>query len=245
MPASRLGQAKLKDDLTKKILAVIPCAGSGVRMGAGRAKQFLEIGDKSILTLTLEKFQACPLIDSITLVVPMADIDFCKREIVDKYGLNKVEKIVLGGERRQDSVRLGLEASKGDYELVVIHDGVRPFIEVDLIKRAIAAAQDHRAVLTALPAKETVKEVNQSGFVVKTYDRKGIWLVQTPQVFRFTDIMTAHEKAISEGWDDVTDDASLVEKMEIPVKVIEGLESNIKITTPHDLEFGRRFINEF
>jgi 2-C-methyl-D-erythritol 4-phosphate cytidylyltransferase len=131
-----------------------------------------------------------------------------------------------------------------DYEIVVIHDGVRPFIEVDLIEKTIAAAQDHRAVITALPAKETVKEVNQAGFVVKTFDRKGIWLVQTPQVFRFTDILAAHKKAVSEGWDDVTDDASLVEKMNIPVKVIEGLESNIKITTPHDLEFGRRFIDK-
>jgi 2-C-methyl-D-erythritol 4-phosphate cytidylyltransferase len=234
----------LIDNNNLKTIAVIPCAGSGVRMGAPKAKQYLEIGDKPILALTLEKFQACPLIDSITLVVPMADIDFCKNEIVERYRLDKVKRVVLGGESRQDSVRLGLEASGDGYDLVVIHDGVRPFIDVDLIERSIKAAQNHRAVITALPAKETVKEVSQAGFVVKTYDRKGVWLVQTPQVFRFTDIMAAHEKAVSEGWDNITDDASLAERMDIPVKVIEGLESNIKITTPHDLELGRRFNNK-
>jgi 2-C-methyl-D-erythritol 4-phosphate cytidylyltransferase len=232
----------LIDNNNLKTIAVIPCAGSGVRMGAGRAKQFLEIGNKSILALTLEKFQACPLIDAITLVVPMADIDFCKKEIVERHRLDKVKSIVLGGERRQDSVRLGLEASEDGYDLVVIHDGVRPFVEVELIEKAIAAARDHRAVITALPAKETVKEVNQAGFVARTYDRRDVWLVQTPQVFRFTDIMNAHEKAVSEGWDDVTDDASLVEKMDIPVKVILGSEYNIKITTPGDMELGCLFL---
>jgi 2-C-methyl-D-erythritol 4-phosphate cytidylyltransferase len=231
----------LTDNHIKKTVAVIPCAGAGIRMGADRAKQFLEIQDKPILALTLEKFQACPLIDSITLVLPMAEIDFCKRNIVERYKLDKVERVVIGGERRQDSVRLGLEASGGDYELAVIHDGVRPFINIPLIERTVKAAGDHRAVITALPAKDTIKKVDKGGFVIETYERKDIWLVQTPQVFRFRDIMTAHEKAISEGWDDVTDDASLIEKLGIPVKVIPGSEYNIKITTPHDMELGQLF----
>lgn len=231
----------MTDNQMTKTVAIIPCAGSGVRMGAGRAKQFLEIQDKPILAMTLEKFQACPLIDSITLVVPMADIDFCKKEIVERYKFDKVDKIILGGERRQDSVRFGLEASGGDYELVVIHDGVRPFIDIALIEKAIKATRDNKAIITALPAKDTVKKVNQAGFVTETYERKGIWLVQTPQVFRFKDIMTAHEKAISEGWDDVTDDASLIEKLGIRVKVIPGSEYNIKITTPHDMELASLF----
>lgn len=234
----------MDDTQRVKTVAVIPCAGSGVRMGAGKAKQFLEIKDKPILALTLEKFQACPLIDSITLVVPMAEIGFCKREIIERHSLDKVERVILGGERRQDSVRLGLEASKGEYELVVIHDGVRPFIDVKIIESAVTAARDHRAVITALPAKDTVKEVDQAGFVVKTYDRKNVWLVQTPQVFRYTDIMTAHERAVSEGWEDVTDDASLIERLGIPVKVISGSEFNIKITTPGDMELGYLFLEK-
>lgn len=213
-------------------------------MGAERAKQYLEIADRPILALTLEKFQASPLIDSITLVVPLADLDFCRQEIVERYGLDKVQRIVLGGERRQDSVRSGLDASKWDYDTVVIHDGVRPFIETELIEKIIKAAKDHRAVITALPAKDTVKKVDQAGFVTETCERKDIWLVQTPQVFRFNDIMAAHERAISEGWDDVTDDASLIERLGIPVKVIQGSEYNIKITTPHDMELGSIFIEK-
>ena len=234
----------MADNHILKTVAIIPCAGSGIRMGAARAKQFLEIRDRPILALTLEKFQACPLIDSIILVVPMAEIDFCKKEIVKRYGFGKVDKVILGGERRQDSVRLGLEASNGDYELAVIHDGVRPFIDAALIERVLTAAKDHRAVIVALPAKDTVKKVDHAGFVIETHERKNIWLVQTPQVFRYRDIMTAHEKAISEGWEDVTDDASLIERLRIPVKVILGSEYNIKITTPHDMELGRIFIDK-
>jgi 2-C-methyl-D-erythritol 4-phosphate cytidylyltransferase len=225
-------------------VAVIPCAGSGIRMGAGISKQFLELMGRPILAHTLEKFQLCPAINSIILVVPEADLDFCKREIVEKYNLGKVEQIIPGGKRRQDSVRYGLEASKGEYELVVIHDGVRPFIDNELIERSIAAARDHRAVITALPAKDTVKKVDQAGFVMETFERKDVWLVQTPQVFRFRDIMTAHEKAFLEDWDDVTDDASLIERFAIPVKVIPGSECNIKITTPHDMELGRIFLDK-
>lgn len=213
-------------------------------MGEDRAKQFLEIRDRPILAITLEKFQACPLIDSITLVVPLADLDFCQKEIVERYGFDKVERIVLGGERRQDSVRSGLEASGRDYDMVVIHDGVRPFIDTELIERTIKAAKDHGAVITALPAKDTVKKADQAGFVLHTYDRRDIWLVQTPQAFMFADIMTAHERAVSEGWDDVTDDASLIERLGIPVKVIQGSEYNIKITTPHDMELGHFFIDK-
>jgi len=213
-------------------------------MGAGRAKQFLEIRDMPILALTLERFQACRLIDGITLVVPMAEIEFCKKEIVGKYGFDKVERVVPGGERRQDSVRMGLQASGSDCDVVVIHDGVRPFIDTSLIERAIMASKEYRAVITALPAKDTVKKVDQAGFVTETCERKDIWLVQTPQVFRFKDIMHAHEKAVSEGWNDVTDDASLVERLGIPVKVITGSEYNIKITTPHDMALGRIFVDK-
>jgi 2-C-methyl-D-erythritol 4-phosphate cytidylyltransferase len=225
-----------------KTVAVIPAAGAGLRMGGGTAKQFLEVDGRPILALTLEKFQACTKIDSIILVVPLAEINFCKTEIVERYNLDKVENIVLGGERRQDSIRFGLEASNGEYELVVIHDGVRPFIDRKLIERSIEAAKIHRAVITALPAKETVKKVDKSGFVIKTYERRDVWLVQTPQVFMYEDIMSAHEKAVSEGWDDVTDDASLIEKMGIPVKVIPGSEYNIKVTTPQDMELARHLL---
>lgn len=222
-----------------KTVAVIPAAGVGLRMGCEQAKQFLDLGGRPLLSVTLEKFQVCPAIDSIILVVHPGEMDHCQREIVEKFGLTKVEELTAGGKRRQDSVRLGIEASRGNYELILIHDGVRPLIHPGLIERAVSAARKNRAVITALPAKETAKKIDKDGLVIKTCDRRQVWLVQTPQVFRYEDIIMAHQRAVHEGWEEVTDDALLVENMGIPVKVIEGSEDNIKVTTPHDMELAR------
>jgi 2-C-methyl-D-erythritol 4-phosphate cytidylyltransferase len=211
-------------------------------MGGGRAKQFLDLDGAPILAVTLSQFQQSDAIQSVILVVPGGEVGPCREEIVGRYGLSKVERVLAGGPRRQDSVRFGIEASKGNYELVLIHDGVRPLIGPDLIARVVDAAQTHRAVITALPAKETVKEADDGGFVKGTRDRHRIWLAQTPQVFRYADIHSAHQKALREGWDEATDDALLLEKMGIPVKIMEGSEDNIKVTTPHDLELARALV---
>jgi 2-C-methyl-D-erythritol 4-phosphate cytidylyltransferase len=219
-----------------KTVAIIPAAGTGIRMENDRPKQFLDLEGRPLLAVTLEKFQGCSAIDSIILVAPQSDVKYCQGEIVERHHLTKVEKVVAGGERRQDSVRLGIEATGGHYGLVLIHDGVRPLITHDLIERVVKAAQEHRAVITGLPAKETVKEIDENALVMKTYDRQKIWLVQTPQVFQYEDILMAHRRAVEEGWEEVTDDALLVEKVGIPVKVVEGSEDNIKVTTPQDLE---------
>ena len=221
-----------------KTVAIIPAAGSGIRMGNKRAKQFLSIDGKPILALTLEPFQKST-VAAVILVVPQSDVAYCKKEIVERFGLTKVKKIVPGGKRRQDSVRFGLEATEGKYDIVLIHDGVRPLIEKEVIERVIKEAMVNRAVITALPAKETVKEINELRDVVKTYDRERVWMVQTPQAFRYQDILDAHQKALREGWEEATDDALLVEKSGVTVKVVEGSEKNIKVTTPQDLELAR------
>jgi 2-C-methyl-D-erythritol 4-phosphate cytidylyltransferase len=225
-------------DLNKTV-AIIPAAGSGIRMGDDQAKQFVEIEGKPLLAVTLEPFQACPAVDAIILVVPSMDVDYCRREIVEKFDLQKVKDVVPGGPRRQDSVRFGIEAAGKNYDLVLIHDGVRPAIDEGLIERVIETAKTHRAVITALPAKETVKEVDSDAYVVKTFARKQIWMVQTPQVFRYEDIEAAHQKAILERWVEATDDSVLIEQLGIPVTVVEGSEKNIKVTTPHDLQLTR------
>jgi 2-C-methyl-D-erythritol 4-phosphate cytidylyltransferase len=225
-------------NISSKAVAIIPAAGSGIRMESKRVKQFLRLDGKPILALTLEPFQEST-VAAVVLVVPQNDVEYCKKEIVERFGLTKVKKIVSGGKRRQDSVRLGLEATEGKYDLVLIHDGVRPLIEKEVIERVIKEAMVNRAVITALPAKETVKEVNDLRNVVKTYDRERVWMVQTPQAFRYQDILKAHQKALEEGWEEATDDALLVEKSGITVKVVEGSEKNIKVTTPHDLELAR------
>jgi len=225
-----------------KTVAIIPAAGSGVRMGTAKAKQFLELNDRPLLALTLDRFQKCSLIEAVVLVVPLKEVEYCKVAIVDKFGMTKVIKVVPGGKRRQDSVRLGIEATDGIYGMVMVHDGVRPFVDSGLIERALTACRRNRAVITALPANDTVKEVDRYGFVKKTYDRQNVWLVQTPQVFRYEDLIAAHKAALSEGWKEATDDALLMEKMGIPVKVIKGSEKNIKITTPEDFEQAKHCI---
>ncbi len=222
-----------------KTVAIIPAAGSGVRMGSGRAKQFLDFDGRPLLAATLAPFQLCRAVDAIILVVPSEDVDYCQEKIVKRFNLDKVEKVVAGGERRQDSVRLGVEATGGSYDLVLVHDGVRPVIDEGLINRVIDAARTHRAVITGLPAKETVKEINRRLEVVCTYDRRRVWLVQTPQVFRYEDILAAHQKALHEECEEATDDSILIERLGIPVKVVEGSEKNIKVTTPKDLELAR------
>ena len=238
-----LGNSRMEEKgTTANTVAIIPAAGWGVRMGSNRAKQFLRLEGQPILAVTLSRFQQCPFINALVLVVPEKEMAYCRREIVEPYHLDKVVQIVKGGERRQDSVRFGLEATEGNHDLVVIHDGVRPFIDPELIERVITETRKHRAVITALPAKETVKELNGEGFVVRTHNRENIWLVQTPQAFYFQDIMAAHRQAEKENWPNITDDALLMERMGIPVKVIRGTEENIKITTPLDLALVRQMM---
>ncbi len=212
-------------------------------MGSDQAKQFVDIDGKPLLALTLKPFQLCQAVDAVIAVVPSNNISSCQKEIIERYHLGKVKKVVAGGPRRQDSVRLGLEAIDGEYDLVIIHDGVRPLITEKAIYRIIDAAKSYRAVISGLPAKETVKEVDSNQEVIGTFDRRRIWLIQTPQIFRYEDILKAHQKALQENWDEATDDSVLVEKLGIKVNVIEGYEQNIKVTTRNDLELVKFLLN--
>jgi len=225
-----------------KTAAIITAAGAGIRMGGDQAKQFMDLGGRPLLAVTLERFERSPDIEGILLVVPPGKVTECRDRIVKKYSLAKVVKVVAGGKRRQDSVRLGLEATEGHYPFVLIHDGVRPLVSPELISRVARAMNQHRAVIPALVARETIKEADRAGLVVKTLDRRALWLVQTPQAFRYEDILEAHRRALEEKWEEMTDDALLVERTGIPVKIIEGSEENIKITTPRDMELARFLI---
>ncbi len=227
-----------------QVVAIIPAAGIGARMGFEKAKQFMDLCGKPILAVTLSHFQKCNLVDKIVLVVSQDDVDYCKREIVDRYKLSKVFKVIVGGKRRQDSVRNGVEAVADSYRWVLIHDGVRPLVTNGLIERVIKVAKDFRAVITGLPVKETVKEIDGQGSVLRSVDRSQLWLIQTPQIFRWEDINLAHQEAVKHGWEEATDDAFLIEKMGIPVKIIEGEGNNIKVTTPQDLDIARLLISK-
>jgi len=220
------------------VIAVIPAAGLGTRMGSAGSKQFMDLCGKPMLAVTLEHFEKCRLVDGIVVVVAEDTIAYCTREIVKRFELSKVAQVVAGGQRRQESVRNGIEAVSNSTEKIVIHDGARPLVTIELIERIIRASERHRGVVPGIPVKDTVKEIDSRGKVVKTVDRQALWAVQTPQIFRYEDIRLAHKKAMEEGWQGLTDDASLIEKLSIPVTLIHGEEMNLKVTTVEDLELA-------
>ncbi len=216
------------------VAAIVPAAGSGLRMGVDLPKQFLQVGGMPILALTLRAFQQCPLVDAIVLVVPPGDLEYTEREIVKRFGLAKVCKVVAGGAYRHESVMAGLAATEGRYPFIVVHDGVRPLIDVETISEVIKAGKRFQAVTVGYPATDTIKEINPSHEVLRTLDRRSLWLIQTPQFFLYSDLLEAHQRAAEEKWDDVTDDSLLVERLGITVKVIMGPKNNMKVTFPED-----------
>ena len=217
-----------------RTVAIIPAAGSGNRMSRDVSKQYLALGGKPILVCTLEVFEACPLVDSLLIVVPSQDVVSVRNDILAPWNLKKVAGVIPGGKERQDSVRAGIEALDGDVELVIIHDAVRPFITAGLIENCVRAATAEGAATVGVPVKDTVKEVGPDGRILRTCDRSLLWLTQTPQVFRRDIIENAHRAAVRDGFRG-TDDTSLVERLGISVQMIRGDYGNIKITTPEDL----------
>jgi len=218
-----------------RVHALIPAAGMGRRMGASINKQYLQLAGRPILAHTLSRFEQHPRIDSIVVISPAEEIEFCRGEVVERYGFAKVAAVVVGGAERQDSVRNGLEALPGmaDDDLVLIHDGVRPLLDDGTLERILVAAESFGACLAGVPAKDTVKEV-VDGCVVGTPERSRLWLAQTPQAFRLGLIRTAHRRAHAEGFQ-ATDDAALAEWCGQTVRMVAGDYRNIKITTPEDL----------
>jgi len=216
------------------ISAVIAAAGKGSRMNMDINKQYIEIDGIPVLARTLTIFQNCRLVDEIILVVDGEDIPFCKREIVDLYELDKVKTITAGGSQRQQSVYKGLLQVDRKAELVIIHDGARPFLETEDLIEAVKAAYEHGAASLAVKVKDTIKRSDNEGMAIQTVERTNLWAVQTPQVFKLDLIMEAHRKAIQDGFSG-TDDTVLVERMDRRVKLVEGSYFNIKITTQEDL----------
>src|SRR4030042_1123625 len=222
--------------------AVIVSAGKGVRFMEGQKKQFYFLGGKPILAHTLDKFETCPLIRSILLVVSQEDMDICLKEVIEKYKFKKVSQIVPGGKRRQESVKNGIDALPKDADMVVIHDGVRPFVTRAMIEDSIRSAVRYGAVVLAMPVKDTIKISNPDGTVLKTLDRESLWQIQTPQTFQAHLIKEAFHKAIEDGFIG-TDDASLVERLGVKVHILPGSYTNIKITTKEDLMLAHLFLS--
>jgi len=222
-----------------KVGAIIPAAGRGKRIGASVPKQFLEIQGKPLLHHTLMVFASCKLIDYVVLVMPRADVDEMGEDWLNKYEI--VRKVVVGGEQRQDSVYNGFSSLEEGTDIVVVHDGVRPFTTPQMIIATVEAAQQHGAAITAIPVSDTVKQA-ADGFVKQTVSRDGLWRVQTPQAFQCGLLQQAFKKAKKDSYYG-TDEGSLVEYLGERVKIVPGSELNIKITRKEDLVLGESLLS--
>ena len=220
------------------VSAIIVAAGQGTRMQDPQRKQYLSLAGLPILTRTLVVFDKCDLVEQIILVIPQDDFSFCQKNILKAAGLTGNIILVAGGERRQDSVFSGLKALEPECSIVVIHDGVRPFLQNHQLIAAIEGARESGACIMGVPAYETLKQVDASSHIIRTLKRDDVWLAQTPQAFRYDLIRKAHDRARVEGYS-ATDDASLVERLGGTVKIIPGSRNNIKITIKEDLEMAR------
>jgi 2-C-methyl-D-erythritol 4-phosphate cytidylyltransferase len=221
------------------VLAIIPAAGMGVRMGGGTPKQFLSLEGVPIFVHTLRKFVSSEAIDEIFLGLRTEDMERAFKEI-DCEHFSKSVRLVPGGATRQETVARCLEQASPATEVVAVHDAVRPFIELEMIRRVVEAARKDGAVILGIPSVDTVKQVERQ-IILGTIPRERIVLAQTPQAFRYSLLREAIDRAMAEGFNG-TDESSLMEHQGYNVTVLMGSDRNIKITKPSDLPLARLYI---
>ncbi|MCL2355823.1 MAG: 2-C-methyl-D-erythritol 4-phosphate cytidylyltransferase [Defluviitaleaceae bacterium] len=220
-----------------KITAVIPASGAGVRVGGDVPKQFLQLGGEPILKRVLAVFDSCEIVAEIAVAVP----DGYAAE-VSAYNLPKVRHIVTGKKTRAESVFAALQCLS-DSEIVLIHDGIRPFVTHEIIEKVSAAVKKYGAAIAASPVTDTIKEADANGLIAATPDRAALWRAQTPQGFTYREILRAYELADADGTlSAATDDSSLAERAGISVKIVPCDPANIKITTPFDLKIAEMLV---
>lgn len=221
-------------------IAIIPAGGSGKRMGLPRPKQFYELAGCPVLIHTLKAFQDAEGIDGIIVVAPAEYLGEVEG-MVAAHGLDRVFRVVTGGATRQDSVRAGVAAVPAGTSYVAVHDGARPFVGKELIEACVRRAQETGAALAAVPVRDTLKTVADEDLVVNTVDRSVLWQAQTPQVVRLDLLQRAYAASDADGFVG-TDEASLLEHIDCPVRVVEGSERNLKITRPEDLRIAEALL---
>lgn len=226
------------------VSVIIAAAGMSNRMGSKINKPFLAIGNKPILAYAIEKFENTPYVDEIIVVLREDEIEYGRREIVKKYAYKKVSKLIRGGRERQDSVYNGILALNQNSDIVLTHDGARPFIREETIKEAIEAVLKYDACVVGVKVKDTIKAVNGEDMVHHTPKRSELWQAQTPQCFKKELILRGYELAVKERIL-ATDDSGLVERLGQDIKMIHGTYDNIKITTPEDLIIAQSFRSDW
>lgn len=227
---------------TTAYTAIVLAAGKGTRMNSKIQKQFLEVEGKPVIYYSLKCFQESPLIRDIILVTGEESLSYCKEEIVKKFGFSKVKKVTVGGKERYDSVYAGLCACDNtDY--VLIHDGARPFVTEEILERTCLSVKETGACVAGMPAKDTIKISDRNKIVESTPAREKVWLVQTPQAFRYSLIKESYESIRCKDMSGITDDAMIVEQESgVKVALVHGSYENLKITTPEDLIIAEAFL---
>ncbi|MCG1023912.1 2-C-methyl-D-erythritol 4-phosphate cytidylyltransferase [Sutcliffiella horikoshii] len=220
---------------------IVLAAGQGKRMKAGKNKQFIELEGKPVINHTLSVFEADPWCSEIKLVINEREKDIFK-ELLTQYPMLKVKEMIIGGEERQDSVYNGLHSIQSA-EIVLVHDGARPFISQEVIHSLVEKASKEGAAIVGVPVKDTIKRVSKAGVVEQTVERSSLWSIQTPQAFRYGILKEAHDKAKTENYLG-TDEASLVERINVPVHIVQGEYENFKLTTPEDLILAKAFLQK-
>jgi 2-C-methyl-D-erythritol 4-phosphate cytidylyltransferase len=230
--------------LRPKVIAIIPAAGSGTRLGGKVKKQFLPLKGKPIIIHTLQRFEHCSDVDEIVVAVPESDVVEIEA-LLSKYRIHKVSKTIVGGQKRQDSVYHALKrVTAGDSDIVLVHDAVRPFVESKNISQVIKACKEYDAAVLAVQPKDTIRRSTGGGFFDQTVDRTALWLVQTPQAFKAKLLLKAFNKAYKDKFYS-TDEAALVERLGVRARIVEGSYDNIKITTVEDLELGALILDRW
>ena len=225
------------------VSAIILAAGSGSRMKSDKAKQFIEINGKPLMYYSIRVFDAS-VVDEIILVTRGQDIDYVRKEIVERYGFSKVRKVIAGGKERFESVSKGLKVCDKHSKIVMIHDAARPCVTNRMILDCISGARRYKACTVAMPVKDTIKIVNEEGFGVETPDRNTVYQIQTPQTFDRKLLEEAYDRLRVSGDRDITDDTMILERyMDVQSRMIEGSYENIKVTTPEDIKIASIYLS--
>ena len=231
-----------------KVTVLLPSAGSGTRMGGQTKKQYLQLRGKEILRWTLEHFCQMPFWDELFVIVPPEDVKSVQEKVNDWFS-KPLRKIVVipGGVTRQQSVFNGLNSASTNTDIVIVHDGVRPFLPIAKTIEALdklVKTSTLQGVIASVKITDTLKRVNTANIIESTIDRDSVWAVQTPQIFKYASLLKAHRYAVEQNLS-VTDDAALLEHVGHSVSIFESNRDNIKITEPYDLTLADIFLNQY
>ncbi|MGI5912531.1 MAG: 2-C-methyl-D-erythritol 4-phosphate cytidylyltransferase [Syntrophomonadaceae bacterium] len=221
---------------------VIAAAGTGTRMKSKINKPYMLLNEYPVLNYSLDIFEQYKAVNEIIIVVHPYEITYCQQEIVKKFGYRKVKQVVPGGKERQDSIWAGLQLLDKETGYVAVHDGARPLLTVALLNELLEKAMEWGAAIPGVYSRDSLKMVDNKGFVGKTLDRSKVVLIQTPQIFRYTELVKAYVRARAAGFQS-TDDSALFEKYIGKVKIVPGDHHNIKITFPEDLIIAQSLLN--